>query len=247
MNVVDAAWEKRNIGVSCLEIDLLASDSISDLEEYLIDKDVDYVVLKCPVNCSDFIWNLPRAGFTFIESQIILELSKDNYRGPSFIKITERNTDMKRLFDKAEILRAIEKIPHDVFDTDRISLDPHFSKELAGMRYKNWVLDLMDKGDHFLELSVKGVPAGFFIARKSEGPIGYAGLAGMYSQFKGKGFGISLINKGMNYILQAGHQKIITGVSSNNKNILKVHNILGFEVCDIKYVYVKHKQKGELL
>lgn len=241
MIITDAFWEKRNLGIGCLEIELGEADSISDINEAIkLYNDIQYIVIKTPVKCKKLLWELPKNSYNFIESQLALQLYKENYRYPSYLKIAERNTFIKKLSNEHEIKRALENISNDVFDSDRISLDINFSKESAGFRYKNWVIDLIRKGQDFLELNVKDNPVGFFIAQNSKGRKGFAGLAGIYKEYKGKGYGTVLIKKGMDYIFEAGNDEIFTSVSSNNKEIIKIHLMLGFEISDIKYVYIKH-------
>lgn len=241
MIITDAFWEKRNLGIGCLEIELSETDSIKDVNEAIkLYNDIHYVVIKTPVNCKQLLWELPKNGYNFVESQLALQVSKESYRCPSYLKIAERNTSIKRLSNEHEIKMALEYVSNDVFDSDRISLDIHFSKETAGLRYKNWVIDLIKKGQDFLELNVKDKPIGFFIAQNSKGRKGFAGLAGIYTKYKGKGFGTVLIKKGMDYIFEAGNDEIFTSVSSNNKEIIKIHLMLGFEISNISYVYIKH-------
>lgn len=242
MKITDATWERRNLGVNTLEIELDENDNINELDEVLkshIDK--EYVVVKSSVNNLDYIWGLPQRGFTYIESQLSLEVTISDYNAPSYLKVMERSASLKILSEKEEVMLAMDRLAENVFDKDRISLDQNFSPKLAGGRYKNWVRDLIDKGQDFLELYIKDIPIGFFIAQPSHDDVGIAGLAGLYGEYKGKGFGLVLIKKGMDYIFTMGHKKIVTSVSSNNKDIVKIHLLLGFMIKDIHYVYVKHQ------
>lgn len=245
LKITEAVWEKRNLGVSCLEIELNEKDTVQELEGILAKRGkTDYIVVKCPVCQKSFLWELPAAGFTFIETQVCLSLSKENFQSPPFLRIAERNTSLKRITDPKDIGAALDKTG-EVFDTDRISLDQYFCAEQSGARFRNWAADMIGQGDTLLEFCVGDEPAGFFIARTCEGQTGFAGLAGMYPKFKGKGYGAALIHLGVDYLFRQGHQKIVTCMSSNNKEILKIHFMFGFQLIDLKYVYVRHGSGGK--
>jgi len=48
---------------------------------------------------------------------------------------------------------------------------------------------------------------------------------------------IYLISK---YAKEKGYKRIITGVSSNNIQILKLHELLGYSISEMTYCLIKH-------
>ena len=70
MKIIDAIWEKRNLGVKTTEILIQAGDKIEDyslVEKEIIDNQTKYIVVKTPVNLKEYIWGLPKLGYNFIE------------------------------------------------------------------------------------------------------------------------------------------------------------------------------------
>ena len=64
----------------------------------------------------------------------------------------------------------------------------------------------------------------------------------MYQKFKNKGMGALVIQMMTEHIFEKGCTSVFTGVSSNNKSILNIHLMLGYEVKNMYYVYVKHQK-----
>src|SRR3989339_418521 len=75
MRVVDAIWEKRNLGVDCKEIVIEDSDFITVVKKKeLLLLNTPYVVVKVPVNRFDINTYLSNLGFTYIEGSINFQL-----------------------------------------------------------------------------------------------------------------------------------------------------------------------------
>ena len=79
MKIIDAIWEKRNLGVKTTEILIQAGDKIEDyslVEKEIIDNQTKYIVVKTPVNLKEYIWGLPKLGYNFIEVAFEIMLHK---------------------------------------------------------------------------------------------------------------------------------------------------------------------------
>ena len=74
MNVIDAFWEERNLGVTCYEIQMERSDtaeSAADTLDRLEQR--QYMVVKIPSSRYDLVPLIQSRGYAFIETAIALE------------------------------------------------------------------------------------------------------------------------------------------------------------------------------
>lgn len=246
MEIINAIWEKRNLGVHSFEIQIDDNDSFDEFiskEKEVLEQRAEYIVVRIPVNIADFIWKLPQLGYTFVETDFTIGLKKNNYKVPPFIARLDRNIDVIQITEKYEIENLLTKFKENLFDTDRISIDPFFSKELSSNRYLYWTQDMLTQGCKLFEISIKGKRIGFFIVKQIDEKTAYPVLAGLYSEFKNKGLGSLLIKKCVETIWELGFEKISTTVVSNNLSIIKVDLCLSFEIEKLSYVYVKHIRK----
>lgn len=243
MRVNFAECEKRNLNVNAYEIVADENDSFEELKNAIGElHECEYLVVKTPVNHKDFLWGMSTLGCTFMENQIILEVRKKGYRKNLFLERFRKDITLKKAESEREIQFVTDEIQKEIFDTDRIALDCLFTIKDSAKRYVNWTLDHLEKGSYIMQLVYRQEPIGFFIVAPSESARGYAGLAGMYQKFKNKGMGALVIQMMTEHIFEKGCTSVFTGVSSNNKSILNIHLMLGYEVKNMYYVYVKHQK-----
>lgn len=60
-------------------------------------------------------------------------------------------------------------------------------------------------------------------------------------EYVGKGFGYSLVQSVIDFILENKAKKVFVTVSSNNLAIIKVISKYKFRVDDERYVFVRHR------
>ena len=137
MIIVDAVWEKRNLGVETKEITIEATDNQQTVKDTLSELNCEYAVVKLPSARPDLISVIQECGFCFVEDMVHLV---------SYLKIIERSALEERL-DKAvsveimgedEIDKIYCEIKKEMFATDRVILDNHFTVQQAQQRYINW-------------------------------------------------------------------------------------------------------------
>jgi hypothetical protein len=58
MKIVNAIWERRNLGVRCIEVTLEATDAVPDVKSTLAGLDTQYLVIKVPAGRSDLMFCL---------------------------------------------------------------------------------------------------------------------------------------------------------------------------------------------
>jgi len=239
MKIIDAVWEKRNLGLRVGEIQFERTDLIDALHTPLPFGSYDYLVAKVPTNMLPLVHKLERLKFYFLETQF--DLKKDLRKGlqipQEFSWINDRvNTSV--ISDTNRIEEILAKIDSSMFDSDRVSIDPLLGSKPGAERYRNWIRDEMSRGEAVLvELSLEGASIGFFLLSNFRAEYCFSTLAGIYSEFKGCGFGLSAIAMPIIFAKEQKAKFIHTVNSSNNQQSLKIHLACGYSIENISYVF----------
>ena len=239
MKVVDAIWEKRNLGVDCREIKIEKDDTIEEIKRELPQNESQYTVVKVPSGKFDVIFLLQEMGYTYVESSI--NLTHD-------LKDIKLNPIQQRIMDslsysrmgKDDIEKLFCEIKKGVFSTDRIYIDPHFTHEQAANRYINWISDELDKSTEAFKITHKDKSVGFFTFKDIGNSTCYPFLAGMYSDYLKSGLGMSTIEKPLKEAVKRKYKQCSTFISSNNVGTLNMHIAYRFKFESIDSVYIKH-------
>ena len=241
MRVIDASpWEKRNLGVDVTEINFDISDNIELVSSCLEKENASYVVLKVPSNRVDLLREAQRKNYSFVETLITLESNYSELSVPNFyqrfLKYITLVRPEKDLYET--VLTDIRS--GNIFDTDRIALDPEFSKQMAGCRYANWIDDEMERGANIMVAYYKDEPVAFEIVKSKDDKNCDAVLGGLLTSESSKGLGFLGIYILYEIMKIKKYEHCITRVSSNNIPILKLHQMFGFKVTDCTYILTKH-------
>ena len=243
MKIIDAYWEKRNIGVDCIEITLDKSDTISQLIEVQeLLKTTDYIVVKVPVARLDFNEFLINHGFTFVEGSINFQLKvKDAILNPLHQRLNAEISYSE--MDDTDLIQLYAEIEQGLFKSDRISLDNNFSAMQASSRYIYWIKDELEKTSQAYKISYKGVIIGFFTFKARTIDSYYPFLAGLYSNFAKSGLGFTTLRKPIEEVIHRNGKSISTFVSTNNPFVVRSHIEQGFTIVETQYVFIKHNNK----
>lgn len=222
--------EKRNLGVTCYEIEFSDDDKISDIESNR-DKffERQYVVFKVPNTRADISAYVQSQGAKFIEAQLTLTRNLRNWKVPEFIKDIFDNVSYAPMND-ADIEFMFNEIRKGIFRTDRIYLDPYFTYEQAATRYVNWTRDSINCGKVPYKVIYNDEPVGFF----SEN------LVGVYSKFSGSGMGMLVAYCDIQKIYDEGKRNVDATVSVNNPEIINAWFKFGYLVKTVKNVFIIH-------
>ena len=129
MEIIDAFWEQRNLGISCSEIKADTGDTVKGMLEALALLTSQYQVIKLPVSRYDLMRVVEQHGFSFIEGSMNVVHN---------LKNIDRSGIQKRLNDRVcyeemgevDISRLYAELQKGVFITDRIYLDTFFAKSV---------------------------------------------------------------------------------------------------------------------
>lgn len=236
MKIIEAFWEKRNLGVTCQEVIIESYDI--DINACLTSLRAQYQVVKTPIERPELIFRLQDLGFKFIEVQF---LSSHNLNIPPLNPVLERlkKSITFSVANGASLENIEKKILEGVFKTDRVAIDPNFGLQKSSKRYVGWLHDTLEQGGHIYELRYKHIPVGFFLLKTNkticEGVIG-----GTFPDPKIIGLG-TLLNYFEIIVSQdLGCQKLHINFSSNNPSILKINNYLNYETVPVFNVFVRH-------
>ncbi len=243
MKIIDATWEKRNIGVKTAEVIIEESDSVENYEEK---KDVlaqyEYVVIKVPVNMPAIVDRIQEEGYRFIESAIMMFKNVSQFSMPNGLRalynlcrIDEMNVD-----DLNDLFIQIGK---GIFKTDRIALDSFFSKEAASERYINWLKDMIEVGKKCYKVLYQGETIGFFIFDKKDNGEYHGILSGVYDRYSNLGLGMIVAIAETELIKKNGGTSYFTHFSSNNLPNIRLHERLGFIIEKSFNVFVRHGER----
>jgi hypothetical protein len=238
MKIIDAFWEKRNLGIESKEIILSNSDSLSDIESVLnsLLSARYYIVVKIPIRKPDFIRFLTEKGFYFVESLFEVSLHIPDFKLPESLKKFDEMLKYRKLTSREDLERLSIEIKKGIFTTDRIALDPIFGIDISSVRYINWLKDELLKGSEIFEISFKENPIAFFTLKNiSEGKYDNF-LAGMYHNESNIGFGFSILSKPLIELKNRQAKYYITHISSNNLAVMRLYFYFGFSPIDIVYV-----------
>ncbi len=243
MKVIDAYWEKRNLGVDVIEVSCDASDEPDVVCTELEKITVPYSVVKIPSGCMELLLSAQKCGYSFVETSFEIEgdirktaMPKIYERFLPYISIEEASDEM---IEKA----LLEVCRGEIFATDRIALDPMFSKEIAGLRYYNWAQDALRDGAIMEIAYYKGLPTVFMLSKALKDDCNvYDGLiGGVFSEFANKGMGYLVTQCEIDICKKNGGKKCMTRVSSNNLPILRLYLQSGFEIRSLSYTLIKHQ------
>lgn len=245
MKIKETPWESRNLGVeSSIELYFEGNDLVEELNSDVLNNGRSYQVAHVPVGNIDVVNKLLRYGFSFAETKIELTADLKNLVLPSkFERFSEGLEYHTATNEEVDQIKAA--MIGGVFSTDKVALDPYFNAGIAGQRYVYWTEDTVRAGVGFLyTVSRNDEPIGFFVLKKSSERLGDSFLAALFDKDKDSGLGFSVLYYPLVEAKRMGLKKMITGVSSNNLDSLKMHLALGYQIKAMDYTLVKHIEKG---
>jgi hypothetical protein len=241
MKIIDAYWEKKNLGIDTKEIIVSSLDTASDLRESIGSLSSDakkYVVVKAPVKKLEHIQWLFENGFSFAETLFELSLQVKDTCSPVELKELNDSLLCNQLIKATEIERWEEEIKKGIFTTDRIALHPSFGIHVAAIRYVNWMKDELNKNSSLYEVMLDSNRIGFFALKPLLNNQFDSFLIGKYIGAK-PGVGIGILSKAIEQVKQQKGEVIMTHVSSNNLSSLRMYLRLGFMPVNAVYVLSK--------
>lgn len=245
MKIIDAFWEKRNLNVDVTEVELDKRDildthlTLSKIAELRSPGRVIYT--KIPVGNLNLLHALEDMGFRFLECQIKVSRSLNDYEPPAQMKKTLKNAGVEIVEKNERQLRVLlGRITPGMFNTDRICLDPLWGdarEDLSAIRYKNWISDIFFNQEtviyyaNFFDINL-----GFGIAKKDqrENSVSLL-LGGVFEKGSNPFSSISFMNAPL-VLFKDKISRIKTSVSSNNLPVCKLYDMFCYQIEETLYV-----------
>lgn len=237
MKVIDAHWEQRNLGRHTAEILFAAGDSAGELPTRCFPL-YDYIVAKVPVACLPLVHELEELGFRYLETQfeIVRDLRQPLSPAPA-VQTLLRRIAVEEVTDAAAQAQVLAQVTPEMFATDRVSLDPLLGPDVGARRYRNWMQDELQSGKATLcELLWGTSRVGFFLLRHLDTTRCFATLAGLYTPYNGRGLGVGVVAKPIEWASARGRHWLVTRNSANNSESFKIHLSCGYTLSDILYL-----------
>ena len=243
MNVVNAVWERRNMGVDCVEITVERGDSPQSCLETVQSSDAEYLVVKIPAGQAETALLLQENGMQYIETMLSFR------RGTQLPVLNVSQENLLKHVDYEKIPQdGFQQLFHEIqagmFQTDRIALDPHFTEEQAHNRYIGWIRDEIERETDFFQLKYKDREVGFFGFKQLREGVYFPFLAGIYPSSRAVfGLGYALCYMEIKEANRRGARTITGSVSTNNVASLASLTTHGYIVDGAMGIYVRHKEK----
>lgn len=243
MKIIDAYWEKQNLGVACSEIICDPADTVDEVRQKIGIMSDEYLVAKVPVSRVDLLSVFQSAGFLFIEAMFSIGKNLDSIVLPDRYQRIIQSLSVREA-SAADTDKILAAVKGGVFGNDRISLDPSFSPALAANRYYNWIKSELGNTSIAYIVSHKNSDLGFSILKNNGQGRFNALFSSLFPDKVYPGFGLFA---GWVNILKAkelGGGSIVGAVSSNNLTAVRMNLSIGYEITAIQYVLVKHLPKA---
>ena len=239
MNIIDADWELRNLGISTQEVEISNDDNLESVEQVLSSLSAKYQVIKAPVSRPELYALLSDHRFVFIEELIRCSHDLNDPECPELIKRISNRISFEEMNEEG-FREMKEHINSGIFKTDRVYLDPFFTKEQAAKRYIMWMQDEKNRGSIFYRYIYKGRSLGFSCMKENKNNECYPVLGGIYNEDSFISMGSVIVFKQLEIAKSRNGKKLYTYISSNNPSVVRVYSHLGYVIDDMEYVFVKH-------
>ena len=240
MKIIDATWEKRNLGVAAVEIDLDTSDTVADLES-IRDLDCEYSVARVPTGCVELMFELEDMGYRYIETMLSIQHDLKNI-GMSLNSVAKRVMDCITYAEMSEV-ELIElriQLKSGIISTDRVFLDPAFCLYKSANRYIGWISDILAQGGRAYKSVLGEKVFGFFVSGIDVHRVNHVYILGTYKDYENAGLGVCLINASIRQAYEFEATKSVSDISTNNISAIKANLAAGYQITSARYIYVRH-------
>lgn len=239
MKIVDAFWEKRNLGVDTVEFTVEEKDSTDNIIELIKNNEKIYNVVKIPSTMGALNFIMHDLGYTYVEGSCNLV---HNLNPVNFTPLQKRLSDSVdyQKMNYNDYDKLFSEIGKGMFRTDRIAIDPHFGIETANRRYINWLMDELDRGTEIYKFVYKEKDIGFFAFKEINDGVYYPFLSGIYESFSRSGLGFAICTKPIEEAVKRNGKEISTYASTNNRTAFLQALVFGYLPYNINSVFVKY-------
>jgi len=248
MRIRRAEWECENLGLNAMEVEFEPGDQSLETEAQRQIEESDYVLVRVPVGQTRLVHELEEAGFRFLATQCFMAVDLvQPVRTPALAKAVDRHVRPRPITTADQLDQVLCRVDGNMFDTDRISMDPALPSELALKRHQDIIRSLFDDDRNISQALYLGDELiGFFQLQYRSDQHFFASLAGVFSPHKGSGLGVAAIWLPLHWAMQTGVRSLTTSNSTNNPDSVRVHLAMGYRIERFDYVLRRTSRKGQV-
>ena len=215
-------------------------DSEDNLQRAIDELEYDYCVCKVPVGRYEIYDLLQKRGFVFCEGMCTLVRDMRPVEIPDSRKALNDSLYLEQMND-SDFERMIQGVSSGMYYLDRISLDPHFTKEQSANRFANWLRQERTNGNEFYKLMCDDEYVGYLDLKRLNDTEYQDVMTGIFPEYRGHGYAMGYTTKLIDMLRDRGVEKVYGDISTNNTPSLQSRLRYGFHIDKIVYVFVKHK------
>lgn len=188
----------------------------------------------CSISATNLFWKqcLPELGFRFIDFGLRVSLA--NLQAASLPKSRVE----LRIAEQAD-WEEIEAIAATAFHHGRYHADPLFPKDLANLRYRQWIRNALGGQNAIDRVYVMGPPGqvrGFYHLT-IEDKMSDLRLAAVRQELQGTAWGVELYLAALHLVKASGVQQVVTSISASNTGVMNIYAMCGFRFDQPDAVY----------
>lgn len=245
MKCVNAVWDFRNLGVKTVKFEIEKNDILTDcldkIEEFRMQHDAIYVVVKANVRYIDASIFFQKAGFLLLENEIFTMSTRKGV-----LKVLEEYKNFcddvsYKLADENEIQMILSEIEKGIFKiSDYVAVDPYFSTETKNRRFILYVKDMIAQGSEVFLTYYQKNPIGFFIRKVVGNKKSEDKLSGTFSQAEANHQGAFSNIARCKHFIDDGILIETSAFSASNLNVFRMIPAFNVKITGAKNVFVKH-------
>ncbi len=194
-------------------------------------------VCSCVVPAANSFWKmyLPQLGFRFVDFG--LKATLNNLQAAPLRK---SRTELRRA--EPHDSEAVEAIAAHAFQHGRYHADPLFPRELADLRYRQWVSNALKGEREFDRFYVMGKPGNVqgFYHLTIEGTVSDLRLAAVRPDLQGTVLGVELYLAAFHVLKNSGVRRVMTNFSAANTGVMNIYAMFGFQFGGPEAIYHWH-------
>lgn len=238
MQIINAFWEKENLGLEVSEIFILKGEDISNLTTKNLPSTLCYI--KISAFDHKLVTDIANFGYSYCETQFTFSKSLAIFKKESRITSMVNSFDSILVKNSEQLSILLTEVRKGIFKTDRIALDPQFGIQTANFRYGNWITNIYSNNlaqIFLLKIRETGQYAGFFMNQIISKEMNIL-LGGIFEDFADRGIGQVFVYHALNQGLLCGAKVCKVKVSSNNPAMINLYlSSFGFQLRNSELVF----------
>lgn len=243
MKVIDAYWEKRNLGLKVCEIVFDKNETADPVKITDLENSFDYLVAKVPAESVSLVHLLENKGFRYLENQQVIYFQTREFSNIDKTWETRfKDFHSKKVSDTKSLNEICDQIMKGLYIRGRISADPDIKEGISDLRIVNWLNDIYSKENiSVYYLSKNDTIIGYFVLDRLNNSHINIVQAGIFKNYQDRGYSFLLLFNILRTSFKEGKTGIFATISTNNNKTL--NSISKFVHIAVKKSFVVMRKK----